>query len=170
MSSIRTYSNAEESTYKGLSWALGGEATITTGQTVYWGLKTPASGITALDSRDLYAKGEDTLYQLYENLTYTGGTNAGQINYNRAYQADTARRPMAEFKSGVTVTPDPAKLFARARLMGDRKALSVASPGGERSYFLLPDTYYVLGITNSDVQDAIAGFAAVFRKLGYSFP
>jgi hypothetical protein len=152
-----------DSVLNGLAWGVFVSFTIGPGDSRYIGFLTGDYAV-ALEARTLTSTGEDTLFALYENETYSGGAAIEMQCRNRYHSVDTQLNPVVEVKDDVAASPTSAVITA-ARLLYTNKGVASSAAGPDADQFiLLANTPHILAVTNSDLQSATISIRALVRR------
>lgn len=123
-------------------------AALAAGATVNLGFTTGPQGAIVSD-RSFSTDGSAAFFGLYRNTTYTGGTPLTLFNRSDRFWNDTSRSPVTAMASGVTATPSAANLMGSINLRSlGAPTVSITTEG--QDIFLLPNSSYVIAVTNND--------------------
>lgn len=151
---------------KGLAWRVSKEFSLGAGLTKIFGFIT-GSYATGLEARDLASTGENTLFLLYEDISYTGGTLIQMQNRNRFYQSRTDLNPLTEFREDVTATPAGNPVTGARLLFSNKGVVSVGSDSDSSFIQLKANTSHIITTLNSDSQTATISFGALLRRVTF---
>lgn len=131
---------------QGFIWAIGTGGVPAESTPYYFGVKTRGAPVRILAS-DFSTDAANLLITLYENTTFTGGTNLTPVNRNR----EIAPKVSAPFEILTNVTPStvlPQNIIARDGIKTtNRTTANVTSPGTS-DLLLASNKEYVLELKN----------------------
>lgn len=143
----------------GFGWKFEYSATLAAGVTNYVGFITSAYG-AIIDDRAFASEGDDTLFTLFRNTTWSGGTPGAMFNRSDRFWADSSRSPVTALSTSVTASPSAANAMGSIKLRSvGIPSVSIASESN--SIFLAPSSSYVVSVTNNDAGSALISFSLV---------
>jgi len=152
-----------QSNRDGTAWRFAFEFSLAAGVTKIFGFITAAYTVS-LGARDLSSSGEDTLFLIYDDISYTGGTLLAMQSRNRKHKDATDLNPIIEMRQDVTATPVGAPMTGAHLLFANKGVISIGSDQDSAEILLKPSTSHILTVTNNDLQTATVGVAALFRR------
>lgn len=147
----------------GTAWRFTTEFALAAGATKLIGFVTGGYSV-ALEARDISSTGENTLFLLYDDTSYSGGSALSLSNRNRYFKSNTELNPIAEIKTDVTATPSGAPVTGARLLYANKGVAVIGSDADSAQIILKANTSHVLSVTNNDLQEATVGIGALFRR------
>lgn len=137
-----------KSVANGFVWVAGaGNISVSTGSSYRFGLKTNGALVEVVSS-DFSTDVSDLLITLYEDTSYTGGSELTPVNRNRALARKGLKPPFTIF-SGVTPDPLlPQNIVARDGIKTANNATTNQASPSASELVLAPNTHYVLDLSN----------------------
>lgn len=154
-----TQDYTDRALFDGDVWRMQRTETVAASTTVYVGFITGAAAVALMD-RIVTTDGNDAVFQLHEDTTYTGGAASSLLNRNRT---SAAASPFSELKTGVT----PGTLgtaITGVRLKGRPNDPFIQSSAAAK-IIMKPNTSHVLAMQNLHTATSDLDVFALFARL-----